>query len=210
MTPEQRSQRDIFDFLCRPDPKGIQKSMNRLAEELLQLYCNRRKPFITLFTDEHSSYPPALHQHSSICWLMENNLLRHHSEKGTKEPGRSNTLFAVNYMDRQLRKDVVNYVRKTVNTARNVSCLLERLCVYRLNHNYIKPYRENRPKDGHTHGSLAGCSMAWIEKLLRRRWQQRFFFSLLPLTPGERGLWFRLYRTPLKRSPEYMPKYAWG
>lgn len=210
MTAAQRLYRDSLDAVCRPDPRGIARSMHRLAEELLQLFCNRATSFVHLHTDGHPAYGQALYRHRIVRQMMRRGLLMHHWRKGTKEPGRGNPLFAVNYMDRQLRKDVVNYVHKTVNTARNVSCLLERLCVYRLHHNFIKPYRENEAKTGLTHGALAGCNMRWMERLLECRWQQRPFASLLPLTPGEKGLWYRLYRTPLKWNPEYLPKYAYG
>lgn len=209
MTAAQRLYRLFLDYVCRPDPKGIEKSIQRLAEEVLQLFCGRATSHVHLYTDDHQAYPRGLYRHPMVRQLMYRGLIVFHRQKGTKEPGRANTLFAVNYMDRQLRKDIVNYVRKTVNTARNVSCLLERLCIYRFHHNFIKPYRENSPKDGLTHGSLAGCDMAWMERLSACRWQQRPFASLLPLTPGEKGLWFRLYRTPLKWSKDYLPKYAW-
>ena len=211
MTADQRLYRYFLDRVCRPDPKGVEKSMFRLAEELLHLFANRVKPIITLFTDNHAAYPRALFRHGTVHHLIAQKLIVHRHAVGRKFPGKSNPLFAVNYMDRQFRKDIVNYVRGTVNEARNVNNLLDRIGVYRMHHNFVKRYRENQGVGiDLTHGHIAGCNMPWMKRLLEMRFVQRPFVSLLPLTPGEKGLWFRLYNTPLKWSEEYLPKYAYG
>jgi hypothetical protein len=210
MRPAQQLYRGFLDNVCRPDPQGVQKSMSRIAEEMLYLFCNRKKPILTLYTDDHPAYRRALYQHKTVVHMMADGLILHSHQKSTKEPGRGNNFFSVNYMDRQFRKDMVNYVRQTMNVARNVNQLLERMAVYRLHHNFIKPYRENRPNDGLSHAKLAGCNMKWMNRLVAERFQQRPFASLLPLTPGDLGLWLRQYRTPLKWGKEYLPKYAYG
>lgn len=210
MRPAQKLYREFLDKVCRPDPKGVQKSMSRIAEEMLYLFCNRKKPILTLYTDEHQAYPRALYHHKTVVHMMAEGLIVHNHRKSTKEPGRDNAFFAVNYMDRQFRKDIVNYVRQTMSVARNVNQLLERMAVYRLHHNFIKPYRENRPKDGLSHAKLAGCNMKWMNRLVDERFRQRPFATLLPLTPGDLGLWLRQYRTPLKWGKEYLPKYVYG
>ncbi len=43
---------------------------------------------------------------------------------------------------------------------------------------------ENSPKDGRTHGMLAGCDMDWVNELLERRFRDRPFASMLPLRLG--------------------------
>jgi len=212
MSSAQRLYREFLDKVCRPDPKGIEKSMARLAEEVVRLFFHRKgkKHPLTLYTDEHQAYPRAFQHHPVLKKLLCSGQIIHYHSLSTKEPGRSNVMWVVNYIDRQLRKDIVNYVRRTVNVAKNVNKLLERLSVYRMYHNYIKAYRENSPKDGRTHGMLAGCDMDWVNELLQRRFRDRPFASMLPLSPGDRGVWFRLYRTPLKWGEEYRPKYLYG
>ena len=210
MSPTQKLFRQFFDRVCRPDPKGIEKSMARLAEEILHLFTGRHKTVLKVYTDDHHAYPRAFRQHRAFNQLMRQGSIIHDAAKGTKQPGRVNNLFAVNYMDRQFRKDIVNYVRYTVNTARNVSALLERVCVYRLHHNCVKPYRENWPKARKWHWNLAGVSGNLVSPMLESRFVWRPFVSFLDLTPGEKGLWFRLYRTPLKKGGEYLPKYAYS
>jgi len=209
MSVSQKKHRDFLDKQCRPDPKGIENSMFRLAEEMLYLFVNRIKPFINLFTDEHIAYPKAFKRHRILYKLMMHGVFNHFPEKGTKQPGRSNNLFSVNYMDRQLRKDIVNYVRSTVNTAKNVSNLLERLCVYRLHHNCVKPYRENKSKGGLMHWKLAGVNSMFVNPMIEKRFVYRPFESLLFLSPGEKGLWFRLYYTPLKKRRDPVPNYIY-
>lgn len=208
MSASQRLYRLFLDQLCRPDPKGIEKSICRLAETIAALAIRGRRDPLYLYSDDHPAYPRGLYRNRSLSSLMAEGKVVHLHSKSTKEPGKGNAMFAVNYMDRQLRKDIVNYVRQTVNVAKNVNCLLERLCIYRMHHNFCKPYRENSPKSGITHGSLAGCDMQWMNNLLARRFVHRPFASLLPLGAGERAMWFRRYRTPLKRGGEYLPKYV--
>jgi len=210
MTAAQRLYRKFLDQVCRPDKKGVEKSICRLAEKITSLCRRSTKVPLYLYSDDHQAYPRGLYHNRSLSELMAEGRVVHLHSKSTKEPGRGNSMFSVNFMDRQLRKDMVNYVRKTVNAAKNVGCLLDRLCIYRMNHNFIKPYRENSPKSGITHGSLAGCDMEWMNNLLTRRFVHRPFASLLPLEAGERGIWFRLFKTPLKWGEEYLPKYAWG
>ena len=50
---------------------------------------------------------------------------------------RDNPLFAVNYMDREVRKDVANHVRQTTRGARNVKDPMNRLAIYRVMHTQI-------------------------------------------------------------------------
>jgi hypothetical protein len=210
MSPAQKLFRQFLDRVCRPDPKGIEKSMARLAEEILHLFAGRHKAVLKVYTDDHQAYPRAFLRHKGFAQLMRQGSIIHDAAKGTKRPGRVNNLFAVNYMDRQFRKDIVNYVRYTVNTARNASNLLERVCVYRLHHNCVKPYRENHPKARIWHWNLAGVNGRLVAPMLESRFVWRPFVTFLDLTPGERGLWFRLYRTPLKKRGEYLPKYAYS
>ena len=210
MSPSQKLFRRFLDRVCRPDPKGIEKSMARLAEEILHLFAGRHKPVLKIYTDDHHAYPRAFRRHKAFNQLLRQGSIIHDAAKGTKQPGRVNNLFAVNYMDRQFRKDIVNYVRYTVNTARNVSALLERVCVYRLHHNCIKPYRENWPNARLWHWNLAGVNVNLVTPMLESRFVWRPFVTFLDLTPGERGLWYRLYRTPLKKGGEYLPKYSYS
>jgi len=51
----------------------------------------------------------------------------------------SNDLFSVNYLDRQILKDLAEHTRQTVQFARNAVNQMERLAVYRAYHNYFKP-----------------------------------------------------------------------
>ncbi|MCX7788486.1 MAG: hypothetical protein N2442_12415 [Spirochaetes bacterium] len=49
---------------------------------------------------------------------------------------RSNPLFAVNYLDREVRKDAANHVRETTRGSRNVKDLMNRLALNQVVHNY--------------------------------------------------------------------------
>jgi transposase-like protein len=53
-------------------------------------------------------------------------------------------------------------------------------------------------------------STAGIRYMIQERFRWRPFRSLLNLTPVQKGLWFRLYTTPLKGREEYFPKYVFS
>ena len=74
---------------------------------------------------------------------------------------RRNPLFPVNYIDRELRKDLAEHVRETVRFARNVNHCMERLWVYLLDHNVYKRFRINdRVGVERSHADEAGASRA--------------------------------------------------
>lgn len=64
---------------------------------------------------------------------------------------------AVNYLDRQIRKDLSDHVRETVQWAKNSNDMMARLVIYQLFRNYLKPFRiRSGPGDIRTHGNVYG------------------------------------------------------
>jgi len=118
----------------------------------------------------------------------------------------------VNYLDREIRKDNSDHTRETLQFARNANNCMERLAVYRLYHNYVKPYRIGKKKEGSvTHAEVAGISGRSIALELKTVFTQRRFFSRVRgLASSDWLLWLRGITTPMKRAPEYLPAYAWA
>ncbi|MBL8967752.1 MAG: hypothetical protein JNG85_12145 [Spirochaetaceae bacterium] len=119
---------------------------------------------------------------------------------------RANPLFPVNYLDRELRKDLHEHVRETVCFGRNINRQMERLALYIFAHNYRKRYRI--PNDRRSHAEVAGYDPRRIAVELKLVWKRRAFLSLTETTPSMRDSWLRLRETPLKKGKDYLPRYA--
>ena len=119
--------------------------------------------------------------------------------------------FPVNYIDRQLRKDLANHVRETVCFTRKVNNGMERLMIYVLYHNHCKDYREGNPRyRGITHAEMAGLEKKRQDLALRQVFTRRKFLSLETVTGEYLKVWKRELVTPLREGREYLPQYALG
>ncbi|MBI9104172.1 MAG: hypothetical protein JEY99_17275 [Spirochaetales bacterium] len=85
-----------------------------------------------------------LHDHSereatSLYSFREQTSLKHIRISSKLARTITNPILSVNYLDRELRKDNSDHTRETVQFAKNVNNLMDRLAIYRLYHNFIKP-----------------------------------------------------------------------
>jgi hypothetical protein len=86
-----------------------------------------------------------------------------------------------------------------------------RLSLYLIGHNYLKPFRVN-PHHGlsfRTHAEAAGIPPSWACAVAKHLTAGlRAFLSRSPLSVTMRRTWEKGWRTPGKKKPEYVPKYA--
>jgi len=156
-----------------------------------------------LITDEKPDYAWALNRHRSRFCL-------HHLTVNSKAPRTlHNPLFASNYLERELRKDLADHRRETVCFPRNVANMLNRLVVYLGWHNYEKPFRIGHSIES-SHAAHAGIKKSAINQARHTSFHERAFLSRTQLFPHERKLWLRSFPTPLKKNPEYVPAYAYA
>ena len=140
---------------------------------------------------------------------MAENKLMHVRIPSTAPRTTTNHLFAVNYMDRQFRKDLANHVRETVKFALNVNDCMDRLKIYQMRHNYKKIFRVKRERhDRRVHAQMAGAAQERITAAFCDLYTQRRFLSHLSLCEDDLRVWRRLEVTPLKTKGEYLPKFA--
>ena len=161
---------------------------------------------LRLLSDEKSEYKRALSSDPHYRRLVVSGLIVHECTLSTEARTMSNPLFVVNYLDRQLRKDLKECVRHTVCFGRNVSNVMQRMLLYRLYHNHYKAYRHHRPKERHE--QRVGVEQAWIEGKLSRLYEWRPFLSRTPTIETDRLVWLRQLVTPLGKEHEYLPKFA--
>lgn len=202
MTESQKLKREELEKIYKAFPKGIEISFLYLLYEIEKM--NKAVKYLCLYTDEKKEYERALSRH-----IYGYKGLVHIKISSKKARNYQNKLFPCNYTERQIRKDVANYVRETVCFARNVNNCMERLLIYIMYHNYMKIFREKlRGKKNITHAEVAGIARASIERSLKNIYTHRRFLSLENISDSFEEVWNRMLITPLKDSPEYLPAYA--
>ena len=120
-----------------------------------------------------------------------------------------NPLFAVNYYDRELRKDVAAFRRESTCFTRNVANGLSRFVCHMAYHNYQKPYRvEPAQIDGSVHAEVAGIDRGLIRAQLARLYSDRPFIDQHTPSVEAARIWLKQAATPLKKKPDRLPAYA--
>jgi hypothetical protein len=206
MTDSQRTKRGRLDYLFRPDPQGIRKSFTRIAYSVLSILADEGRPSLTLWTDEKKEYARALADSPCAAALLAEARIVHKTISSRADRTRSNPLFSVNYLDREMRKDLHEHVRETVCFGRNVNAQMERLTLYLFYHNYLKRHRT--PDSAHSHARVAGYDEAEELKGLGSIWERREWYTHTELTECGEETWLRKRKTPLWDKPDYIPMHV--
>mgnify|MGYP006297653341 CR=1 FL=1 len=214
MTEAQKKRRAELEALYRPPGSVIKHAFAELMDEALPLVdrqCRSSSDAIELRSDEKREYRLALQEHPFYRVLMAQRMLIHRTVSSRAPRTARNPLFAVNYFDREIRKDLANHVRETVCFARNVNAAMERFWIYAVHHNLIKRYRERQPRgDRSTHASVAGIPVGTAGRIRRHYFTRRAFFSKVVGLPASLVLlWRRQLETPLHPNGLHsLPRYA--
>ena len=168
---------------------SISRSFGNICKQIDLLLEDRTGEHSYLFTDEKPQYRKVI----SECGFSHS--LTHVTVNSKKARNLTNDLFSVNYLDREIRKDNANHVRETVQFSRNVNNDLERLAIYRLYHNYIKPYRINSASDK-LHAEVAGVESSLISSEMKTLYTRRRFYTRIKgITFEEMYIWLRGFVT---------------
>lgn len=206
MTEAQKRKREKLDLLFRPDPRGIERSFGRIGASLLSVLSDEGRPSLSLWTDEKREYPRALAASPCAGALLAEGRIEHKTISSRALRTFDNPLFPVNYLDREIRKDLHEHVRETVCFGRNVNAQMERFTLYLFYHNYLKPHRSAGPRL--SHAAVAGYDAEEIGKELKGIWESRAWYSHTDLTESGEETWLRLRKTPLWDKPDYLPRHA--
>ena len=207
MTKLQKTRRETLEKRFRVDKKGIETSFRMIFDDNAELVCGGRRVAAKFYTDRHLAYARARLKSLSFRGLSLQERLSHIRIDSRLPRTILNPLFAVNYLDRQFRKDLAEHVRETVCFGRNVSNAIDRCITYLVYHNTEKAFRESQG-DMRTHAEVAGISSDVIRQIRHGFFSKRAISTHIQLDDWYRGMWTRGYRTPLKRKNEYLPKYA--
>lgn len=164
---------------------------------------------LALYTDKKEQYQLALRTDETMLSMARQGRFKHLSISSQAARTRSNNLFAANYMDREVRKDVAEFHRETVCFGRNVCNMLERLCVYFYHHNFIKIYRIAVAGENRSHAEVAGVDDKEVERIREDVVTRRRFLSDEKIEQGGffDELWRRRIPTPLAQRDECLPNY---
>lgn len=192
------------------EPCGIAASFKRIIDELELLLQGRAEEVeCILKSDEKLEYLPPIEGSDVLQELASRGLFLHQRTSSEAPRTKENPLFPVNYLERQIRKDNANHVRKTVQFSRDVNNCMERMAVYQMFHNYFKPYRVEGAGRVLRHGQVAGIPREEIDRELRGIFRLRKFYTHLKLTFSQLLLWARMVGNLDRVSGGYWPQYVW-
>jgi hypothetical protein len=206
MTEKQKSMRELM----YAGKSFLGSKISKMFKQLLE-YAGKRNatPVVQLHTDKHPIYRrmiKAWNQSAEVPVRIE------HFRTSSEEPRTTeNALFAVNYFDRLIRKDMPNHRRETICYARNDRNLLSRFVYYLVTHNFHKPYRisSNAKQMEVTHAEHAMGKSEEQEEWKHRFHKCRFFKSFVEMPKYFEDVWFRRTPTPLKLGTDPVPAFAY-
>ena len=199
MTSYQKRMRAALECLYRAPAQALTASFAELLEHLGERFLVSTLRPLILSTDKKREYRKALAMNADLATARREGRLVHQRISSRAARTTSNPLFAVNYIDREFRKDLAEHVRETVRFARNINHCMERLWIYLLTHNLYKRYRINDPVAvERTHAEQAGITEARIQGAVRGLERRRRFLSFEHLEAAQRRVWCRSHLTPLR------------
>lgn len=192
MTPRQRRKRDALDTRFPTDPHELPWSFQELLLEGVRLWQRCPPNERVLRTDLHTTYPRCL----ALCSVVG---IRHVTVSSIAPRTVANPLFAVNYFDRELRKDMAEHHRETMCFARSEAMSAARGWVYAVGHNIEKAYRIS-PRVVTTHAEVAGVPPEIVGRVKRKLLTERAFLSRSWMSHWARRVWMGMLATPEREN----------
>lgn len=195
MTKVQRAKRAVIDSLWQPPRRALIDRSKEVFRDIINLYLNRGtlSPF-TLHTDEKTEYVVALKELPEVRHLSNLGVFTHRRTSSRAARTRTNPLFPVNYLDREIRKNSAAHVRETVRADREANMTITRMAILLGHHTFRKPFRIRGDKpdaNAETHAEKAGLidgiedrkslqelyteRHVWSHQLLKARWCRRIW-----------------------------------
>ena len=197
MTAKQKLRREELEKQWRASPSAIYRSSREMLNWGCHLEFGAYHLPIVIRSDEKSEYSRALKSLTPYGSWMEEGLVDHQRTSSKAERTLTNPLFPVNYLDRQLRKDLAEHVRESVRFARRTEFSLERAMIHLAHHNYFKVFR-NRSKDPKmTHAQKAGIDPKSIAQWQVEVFRDRAFGWRQDLEKWATDIWRRAIRVPI-------------
>jgi len=190
---------------------AVSRSFKDMVRSALRAQPPSRFHPLILITDEKPEYRRVLCRWKEYCTQTEDSRIIHHTVWSKLPRTFHNPLFASNYIERELRKDMASHHRETVCFNRNVANGMLRLGLYLMHHNYSKPFRigveQGKPKG--THAEAAGIRSTIVARYVENLTGGiRRFLSNSSLSETMEKTWMKGWKTPGKQEPEQVAKYV--
>lgn len=209
MTKAQKNNRSRLERIWRAPQGGIRSSFAALMTIIDPLWDRSLTPRLQLWTDEHHVYPSAIRDTQTLLAAPRRNAFIHETWPSTAPRDLLNPLFAVNYYDRELRKDLAALRRESTCFTRNVANGLSRLACHMVYHNYQKSHRVKlNKKTAQVHAEVAGICREAIAIGLASLYIERPFIARCMPNAIEKRIWMKEAPTPLKMKSDYLPAFA--
>ena len=194
MTAYQKNRREELETaLGRPDPKAVRRGMQELFEVVT---AGRRH--ITIHSDDHPAYPPALPR--------DRCRIRHLITPGREHRDTRNSLWEVNLLDLLIRHSTAAHRRETIAWVKRRQASAEKLTILQVWRNNLKRRWEKGPPI--TSAMLKGVAdrMLTVRDVLKRR----LFRTRAALPPAWSRYYDRAVETvALEINSKHALKYAY-
>jgi len=202
MTDEQKRHRALIDSVWRPSTTVTAQCAEMLDDiaPVIDRACEGRPTPLELRSDEHPAYPPAIRSVPELRERLAEGSLVHRTISSRAARTIQNPLFAVNYVDRQLRNTLAEHVRETMRYAREVNSQMERFSIFMVMHNFLTPHRitgHARTEEAITHAQVAGLDSSHLTRMLGRMTTHRHVCTHLHASQWWiRRIWLHLHENP--------------
>jgi len=160
MTATQKANRKLIDAVWKPARKALVKDCKLIFHELARLVLRRNiSTPLVLATDMKKEYVTAIEEDSLMHQLVMHGLVTHCTVDSRAKRTKDLPISAVNYVDREIRKNSAAHVRETVRQDREVNMANERMIITLAHHSFRKPFRIYNRKnieEAVTHAEVAG------------------------------------------------------
>ena len=199
MTDAQKRRRAVLEREYKAPGNAIYRSSSQLLDYGCKLAFGSGCLPIRIASDQKKEYRWALERLRPFgAWLAE-GLVEHTAIPSTAPRTLANPLFPVNYLDRQLRKDLAEHVREGVRFARRLESSLERAMVHLGHHNYFKAFRSRWADQSVTHAQRAGMDKDTVVRLREASLKWRALGWRVDLEGWQRDLWRRTAGVPVHK-----------
>ena len=179
MTDAQKAKRAQIEMTWKIPRGALKKSFQRgVAKPLAKLGSQTILEKVIINTDEHPLYSKALTEDKSLASLFSEGICIHQTVNSKDHRDTNSPLFSVNYMDREIRKDLANHVRETTRHSQEPNMMMDRMTVYLVQHNTEKRFRIKAPKGmGTKHWIIAGIRPETVINPRKGKFRQRPWFT---------------------------------
>ena len=183
-TEKQKAQMEMIDQLWKPVKGAVKTEIITLFEALQEQISTaaRVNRLLILYSDKHKAYRPAIEAVPELKACLSGGTLKHEQLSSTLPRTVRMKLFPVNYIDRNIRKDMGEHCRETVKQGREINCQLERMAVFQVMHNFFTPHRVTHRSDqseAPTHADVASVPRACYGRMKEQLFTHRFVNSHL-------------------------------